>query len=266
MEIIVCCKQIIDPEAPPSSYKIDSDAKKVYAASGVGQVISPFDLQAVEAALRLKDRTGAKVSVLSLGNKLQRDVLKKPLSMGADELYMVEDETMENLDGWNTAHALSLAIKKIGNFNLIICGRQAADFDSGQTGIGIAEFLKIPCITVAREIETDENKLTVKRVLSDGYETVESTLPALVTVSNELGEPRLTTLKGIMAATKKQPVIWRPADIGLDTSTAEFQEGQVKIIELLQPSREAECEMIEGESAAEIGINLALALRKAKIV
>jgi len=261
MEIVVCCKQIIDPEAPPSSYKIDPSLNKVTTAPGVNPVISPFDLQAVEAALRIKDKTGAKVSILSLGNKLLRDVLKKPLSMGADELYLVEDETMENLDSWNTALALSLAIKKIGSYDLVLCGRQAADWDSGQVGIGIAAFLEMPSITVAGKIEISDNKVTVNRMLSDGYEVTESVFPAVITVSNELGEPRLTTLKGIMAATKKQPVVWKPSDIGF-----EITERRIKIIELLKPLKEIKCELAEGDSPAEIGTNLALALRNAKII
>lgn len=264
VEIIVCCKQVLDPEAPAAGYKIDSNSPRIIPGPGVGYVISPFDLQAVEAALRIKDKTGAEVSVLSLGNKLLRDVAKKPLSMGADRLYLLEDEAFESLDSWNTALALSQAIKKIGAFDLVICGRQAADQDSGQVGTGIAEFLGIPCISVAKKVEVSATTITVDRGLNGGYEIVETGMPALVTVSNELGEPRLTTLRGIMAANKKQPVVLKPVDIGLDGDM--LKNGKTTILELFKPVRENKCEIVGGDSPAEIGANLAVALRRAKVI
>jgi electron transfer flavoprotein beta subunit len=138
LNIIVCCKQISDPEAPPASFKIDAAANKVIPPQGVAPVISPFDEQAVEAALRIRDKGGTKVTVLIMGNGLVREVVKKPLSMGADELVLLEDAAYEGGDAWSTATALAAAIKKIGAFDLIITGRQAADWDSGQVGSGIA--------------------------------------------------------------------------------------------------------------------------------
>ena len=264
MEIAVCCKQILDPEAPASGYKIDLDSPRIIAGPGIAHVVSPFDLQAVEAALRIKEKIGARVSVLSLGNNLLRDVVKKPLAMGADELYLLEDDAFESLDSWNTALALSQAIKKIGRFDLILCGRQAADRDSGQVGIGIAEFLGIPCITVAKKVEVSTNKLVVERALSRGSESVEASMPALVTVSNELGEPRLATLRGIMAATRKLPVVLKPTDIGLDAEVLKIEK--TTVMRLFRQARENKCEIIHGETPAEIGANLAVALRRAKIV
>ena len=141
MNMIVCAKQVIDPEAPPASFKIDTANNRVIPPEGVPPVISPFDENAVEAALRIKDKQDSKITVLSLGNNLVRDVVKKPLSMGADELVLLEDEGFVGGDSWSTAYALAMAIKKIGEYDLIFCGRQAADWDSGQVGSGIAEFL-----------------------------------------------------------------------------------------------------------------------------
>src|SRR4030067_707192 len=214
LNMIVCCKQILDPEAPPACFKIDPSTNKVIPPPGVPPVVSPFDEQAVEAALRIKDQQGGKITVISLGNNLTRDVVKKPLSMGADELVLLEDPAFEGADSWSTAYALAMAIKKIGEYNLIFCGRQSADWDAGQVGSGIAEILGIPSVTVAKKVEATDGKGKGERVISDGYQVVEVTLPALITVSNELGEARYATLKGIMAASKKQPVVWKPADIG----------------------------------------------------
>jgi electron transfer flavoprotein beta subunit len=266
MNVIVCCKQVPDPEAPPSTFKVDPATNKVVPPAGVPPVISPFDGQAVEAALRLKDKAGAKVSVISLGVGLVRDVVKKPLSMGADELFLLEDPGYDGGDSYSTAYSLALAIKKIGPFDMIICGRQAADWDAGQVGSGIAEILGIPSVTVAKKIEVNGTVAKIERVTADGTEVVEVTLPALITVSNELGEPRFATMKGIMAAAKKQPVVWKPADIGADVSKIGAAGRKSKLVKLFQPIREGKCEIVKGETAADAGTALAVKLRESKVI
>lgn len=266
MNIIVCCKQVLDPEAPPASFKIDAAANKVIPPQGVAPVVSPFDEQAVEAALKIKDKGGTKVSVITMGTGLVREVVKKPLSMGADELILLEDAAFDGGDSWSTATALAAAIKKIGAFDLIITGRQAADWDSGQVGSGIAELLGLPSVTVAKKIEVSNGKARVERVMPDGYEVIEVTLPAVVTVSNELGEPRYATLKGIMAAAKKQPITWKPADIGLDPSKIGAAGRKSILVKLFQPVKETKCEVIEADSPAEAGVKLALRLREEKLL
>ncbi|OGP54486.1 MAG: hypothetical protein A2Y65_09290 [Deltaproteobacteria bacterium RBG_13_52_11] len=265
MNMIVCCKQILDPEAPPASFKIDSSTHTVIPPPGFPPVISPFDLNAVEAALRIKDTLGGKITVLSLGNNLLSEVVKKPLSMGADELILLEDEAFGGGDSWSTAYALAMAIKKIGTYDIIFCGRQAADWDSGQVGPGIAELLEIPSITLAKDVDVVDGKARVGRALDDWYEVIETQLPALITVSNELGEPRYPTMKGIMAATKKQPVRWKPADIGLEPAKTGAAGRWTRIVKLFQPVREAKCEIVSGDSADELGANLATKLREAKV-
>ncbi len=264
--MVVCCKQVIDPEAPPASFKIDPSTNKVIPPAGVPPVISPFDEQAVEAALRIKDKHGGKITVISLGNNLLRDVVKKPLSMGADELILLEDAAFEEGDSWSTAYALSMAIKKIGQYDLIFCGRQAADWDAGQVGCGIAEILGIPCVTIAKNVEFVDGKAKVERVIPDGYQVIEVTLPAVITVSNELGEARYATLKGIMAAAKKQPVVWKPADIGVNPSEVGAAGRRTKLVKLFQPVKEGKCELIEADSPAEAGAKLAQRLREAKLI
>ncbi len=266
MNIIVCCKQVLDPEAPPASFKIDPTSNKVVPPSNVPPVISPFDENAVEAALKIKDKQGGKVTVISMGNNLTRDVVKKPLSMGADELILLEDPAFEGGDSWSNAYALAMAIKKIGQFDLIFCGRQAADWDSGQVGSGIAEILGIPNVTLAKKVEIADGKAKVERVLPDGYQVIEAMLPALITVSNELGEPRYATLKGIMAAAKKQPTIWKPTDIGVDPSQIGAAGRKTKLLKLFQPVREGKCEIVGADSPAEAGTKLATRLREVKLI
>jgi len=266
MNMIVCVKQVIDPEAPPASFKIDASSNKVVPPPGVSPVISPFDENAVEAALRIKDVQGGKITVISLGVNLLREVVKKPLSMGADELILLEDEAFADGDSWSTAYALAMAIKKIGNYDLVFCGRQAADWDAGQVGSGIAEILGLPSVTVARKVDVTNGKARVERVTTDGYEVVEVSLPALITVSNELGEARYPTIRGIMAAKKIEPIIWKPADIGVESSQAGAAGRHAKLLKLFQPVREGKCELVEGESPEEVGVTLALKLREAKLL
>jgi electron transfer flavoprotein beta subunit len=239
MNIIVCVKQVIDPEAPPASFKIDAAGNKA-VMQGVPPVVDPYGEYAVEAALKIKDAKGGKVTVVSLGTGLLREVVKKPLSMGGDQLVLLEDEAFIGGDSWSTAYALAMAIKKIGEYDLILCGREASDTNAGQTGSGIAEILGVPSVTLAKKIEISDSTASVERVTGDGYEKLEIPLPAVITVSNEIGEPRYPTIKGIMAAKK--------------------------ILRLVQPVHEGKCEFAEGDTPEEAAANLALKLRAAKIL
>ena len=266
INMIVCCKQVPDPEAPPSLFKVDTAANKMVTTAEVKPVIGQYDEFALEAALKIKDTLGGKITVLSLGNNIVRDVIKKALAVGGDELILLEDEVFEGGDSWATAQVLAEAIKKVGEYDLVFCGRQSSDWDAGQVGLGIAEILGIPAITLARKVELIDGKAKVERVIPDGYEIIELTLPAMITVTSELGALRYATLKGIMAAAKKQPTIWKPADIGLEPSQVGAAGRRIKLTKLFQPVKEAKCEIIEGETAAEAGANLALRLKQAKLL
>jgi electron transfer flavoprotein beta subunit len=262
MNIIVCVKQVIDPEAPPASFKIDAASNKA-EMRGAPPVIDPYGEYAVEIALRLKEAKGGKITIISLGLNLLREVVKKPLAMGANELILLEDEVFTKGDSWTTAYTLAAAIKKKGDFDLILCGREASDTNAGQNGPAIAEILGLPCVTLARKIEPVDGKVKVERVNSSGYDVIESTLPAVITVSNEVGQPRYPTIKGIMAAKKIEPIIWKSADISFNVNTA---SQRTKLIKLFQPVYEAKCEFANGETPEEMAVNLATRLREAKIL
>jgi electron transfer flavoprotein beta subunit len=266
VNLIVCVKEIPDPETPASAFAIDAEAKRAIPAKDTPPVISPFDEQAVEAALRLKDELGGKVTVLSMGAASAEKVLKHTLSMGADEAFLLSDSAFDNSDSTSSAYALAQAIKKVGEFDIVFCGRQAGDFDAGQVGSGIAEFLGLPNVTVAKKIEVMDGRARVERMLPDGYEVVEVGLPALITVSNELGEPRYATLKGIMAAAKKTVPTWTPGDIDADAGMLGTGGARTKMLKLFIPVRESKCEIMEGENDEEMAVNLALKLRGAKLI
>ncbi|MDY6911703.1 MAG: electron transfer flavoprotein subunit beta/FixA family protein [Chloroflexota bacterium] len=259
MNMIVCVKQVIDPETPAASFKIDPEAKRALASKDKPMVISPFDENAVEAALKVKDANGGKVMVLSMGGESAKDVIKHSLAMGADKGYQLTDPAFDDSDSYATAALLAEAIKEIGEYDIIFCGRQEADWDAGQVGAGIAELLGIPSVTPIKKIEVQDGKATLERVVSDGYITMESSLPLLVTVSNEIGEPRYATLKGIMAAAKKQVTNWSSADIPA-------VEARSQMLKMYIPVHEGTCEIIEGETPEEAGANLAAKLREAKLI
>jgi electron transfer flavoprotein beta subunit len=258
MNIIVCVKQVIDPEAPPSSFKIDAASNKA-EMRGAPPVIDPYGEYAVEASLKIKEAKGGNITVLSLGNSLLREVVKKPLAMGADALILLEDEAFASGDSWSTGSALAAAVKKVGQYDIILCGREASDTNAGQTGAAIAEVLGLPCITLARKIEINDSKATIEQVTSTGYEVVEVPLPAVVTISNEIGEPRYPTIKGIMAAKKIEPVVWKSGDIDMAQAG-----GRVEIQRLFQPVHEGKCDFAEGDTPEEAAANLALKMREAK--
>ncbi len=266
MNIIVCVKQINDPEAPPSIFKIDAAANKVIPPSGMPPVISTFDEYAVEAAVRIKEKVGGKITAVSLGVNLLRDVVKKPLSMGADDLVLLEDAAYADGDSWSTAYALAMAIRKIGQYDLILCGRQAADWDAGQVGAGIAEILGLPSVTLARKLELEGQKIKIERVIPDGYELVEASLPVVVTLSNEHAAPRYPNVKGIMLAKRKEPIIWKPADIGVDAVRIGAQGRRSRLIKLFQPLRDSKCEMVTADTPEEAAVKLGQTLREAKVL
>jgi electron transfer flavoprotein beta subunit len=266
MRIIVCIKEIADPEAPADSFRLDPGKKVMVCSPKVPKVVNPFDEQAVEAALRIKDKIGAKITALALGKGLDRVVVKKPLFMGADELILLEDEGFADSDSFSVVRALTAAIRKIGDYDLILCGRQAADWNAGQIGSGIAEVMGLPSVTVARKIDIFDRKVKIERVTANGYETVEVVLPAVITVSNEIGQARYPAIQNIRVANKIQPVVWKPSDIGVDPSTIGVNGRRLNILRLFQAVAEGTCEVMQGETPQEMAENLALTLRREKIL
>jgi electron transfer flavoprotein beta subunit len=263
LDIIVLVKQIPDPEIPPSSFKIDAASNKVVPPAGVAPVIDPYSEYALEAALRLKDANpGSTVKALSLGVNLNKDLLKKTIVLGAEELVMIDDPAFSDLDVTEISTVLAQAVKKVGRFDVILTGSQSADWESGQTGLLLGSVLNLPVITRARKIDFSGGKFRFERVTSDGYEVVESVTPAVITVSSEIGKLRLPNIKGVLAAKKKEPIIWKSADIGASMSGLR----RTKLLKLYQPQREARCEMIAGATPEEQGANLALKLRELKLI
>ncbi len=260
LNIIVCLKQVLDPEAPSSTYHIDESAKRV-VQKGVPPVMSPFDENALEAALKIKSTGGAKITVLSMGQSLSRPILRKVLAAGADELILLEDPALDGLDASTSARVLAAAIRKINQFDLLLTGRQAADSNAGVVGLGLAELLSLPCIATAGKIEINENKARAESILPYGSDWIETPLPALITVSNEVGGLRVLALKDIMAAQKRPIIAWNCAALGLDPAT--FR--RTRLVSLSLPVHEGKCEMVQGATPEQAGELLAVRLKDVKV-
>ena len=263
VDVVVCVKQVMDPEVPASAFRVDEAAKRVRGTQGMPPVVNGFDENAVEAAMLIKEASGGKVTVVSAGSEFAIDVMKKPLSMGADELVLVDDPKLADLDASATVYVLAEAIRRIEQFDLVLCGRQASDWDNAHVPLGLAESLGLPSMTMAQKIEVSDRVVSVQRAFPDGYEAVEADLPALVTVSNELGQPRYPTLRGIMTASRKAPTVWTAEDLGLDPARL---EPRIHVIDLFTPAAASECEFIQADTEAEAGSRLAQRLREAKLI
>ena len=267
MHFVVCAKQIPDPETPPSAFRIDEARNEVVPAPGISPVLSQFDGMAAEAALRIVEQAGeGRITVVSLGQESAQAAIKQVLAMGADEGILLEDEALQGGDSYTTARTLAAAIEHLGDVDAVFCGRQAADWDMGQVGIGIAELLGWPAAIIGKDVQVDDGNLVVQRVLADGFETVSMPMPAVVTISNEIGDPRYPKLQQIMQAAKKTVTRLGAGDLGLDPSTVGDAGARLKLERLFIPELGGEVEMMEGETAAEQAQALARTLREAKIL
>jgi len=267
MRIVVCVKQVPNPEIASSQYRVDEQARTVAPVAGVQWVMSPFDEQAVEAALRIRDAHPAtRITVMTLGPERARNALKHGLAMGADEGVLLTDTAFAGSDGYTTALTLAAAIRKTGNVDLVLAGRQAADRDGGVVGAGIGELLGVPVISFAKEVHIEDGVARVERVLDDGTETVEAPLPAVVTVSNELGAPRAPSLRETMRAARKPVAAWSASDLGLAADTVGAAGARRVLERMFIPVKQNRCEFISGNSPEEQAAGLAQRLRESKLI
>ena len=267
MDIIVTLKQVPDPEAPKESFRIDAAAKKILNPANVDPVINGFDENAIEAALQIREASGGKVTAICMGEEGATRALKQALAMGVDDAVLLHDAAFAGADPTATAYVLAAAIKKIGTYNLILCGRQGSDWDQAQVPSGIAEFLEVPSVTAVKKVAPhDGGTVRVERLLEDGYEVLEVQTPCVVTVSNEANRPRYPTLKGIMAAGKKKIPVWNAGELGADTAKVGQAGSLTTVTKLFIPRFEGKCEFIEGDTPEEMGAKLALRLRELKII
>jgi electron transfer flavoprotein beta subunit len=267
MNIIVCVKLIPDPEAPVHHYRIDSTGGRMETVQGVVPVVSPFDENAVEAGLQLKEAHGGQVTVLTVGSPASQEALKRALRMGADDAVQVDGEGLPEPAPQVTAYLLAKAIEKIGDYDLILCGRQAGDWDQGQVGCLISECLDIPSVSIVKQVEIiDGGAMRVQRLTEEGYEVMELPTPALLTITNEINQPRLTTVAGVLRTSKIKIPVWSKEDIGAEPDLLESLGALTHMESLYIPEVSVECQIIAGDTPEEQGANLVNSLREQKII
>jgi len=261
MDIIVCIKQVPDT----TEVKINPETNTLIR-EGVPSIINPFDENAIEEALRLKDKHGGKVTVITMGPPQAQDALKQTIAMGADEVYLVSDRAFAGSDTWATSYTLAQAIKSLGKFDLILCGKQAIDGDTAQVGPGIAEWLDIPQVTFAVKVEGQDGKLKVERLLEEQNEVVEVPLPCLLTVVKQINEPRVPSLKGMMKAKKAEIKTLSAADIKADPQKTGHNGSPTRVVKIFTPPHKGQGEMVTGDSSDDIAFKLLSKLKERKLV
>lgn len=261
LRIIVCVKQALDVtqiKADPATRQlITVDAKRK---------ISDFDKNAIEAALQIKEKQEAEVTALTVSAEDAKMILREALAMGADKAYMVTDPLFEGSDTLATSYILAEAIKRIGEFDLILCGEASIDSYSAQVGSRLVERLGVPQIAYARRLGIEGNILTAERTLEGCYETVTARTPVLVTVTAEINTPRIPSLMAIIKASKKEIVMWTAQDLGISKEKVGKTGSAIQVTEVLAPKVERKRIVIKGETIAEIAEELARALIKEGVV
>ncbi|MFO7987103.1 MAG: electron transfer flavoprotein subunit beta/FixA family protein [Desulfatiglandaceae bacterium] len=252
MNIIVFVKQVPDT----TEVKLDPKTGNLIR-EGIESIINPDDRHALEAAVALKETYGGKVTAISMGPPQAIDAVSEALGMGVDKGILLSDKAFAGADTWATSYTLGKAVEKAGAYDLVLCGRQAIDGDTAQIGPQVADYLGLPQVTYVFEIQSVKKKtIAVKRRLEDGFEVVQCTLPALLTVIGELNTPRYARVGDLIdACREKAPIeIWNAADIGVTTAEVGLQGSLTHVIKTFAPKFERKGEMIEGAPKEATGI------------
>lgn len=245
MNIVVCIKQVPNT----TDVKIDP-VTNTLIRDGVESVINPFDAYAIEEGVRLKERFGGKVTVVTMGPPQAENALKEAISLGCDEAILVSDRKFAGSDTWATSYTLSSAIKKIGAFDIILCGKQASDGDTAQVGPGISTHLDVPQVTYVKKIEDiKDNKAKVERMTEEGYDIVETPIPCLFTVVKEINTPRLPSLKGMMRAKSAKITKWTAEDIKANPKSIGLDGSPTRVVKIFTPPPRKGGEMLKGDTA-----------------
>ncbi len=264
MNFVVCIKQV------PETTEVRVDPKtNALIREGVKSIVNPFDENAIEAALQLKEAHGGKVTVITMGPPQAEEALRQALAMGADEAILLTDPASRGSDTLATSYTLAQMVRKTGDFDLILCGKQAIDGDTGQVGPGLAERLGIPQITFAIGLEIGDGKpatrpagkLRARRVLDDFFEIVEVKLPALVTVVKQINEPRYPGMRNVLKAKRAQITRWSLADLDADPTQAGFDGSPTTVIKVWPPEKRGGGQKLEG-SVDEMVETLAEAIKR----
>jgi electron transfer flavoprotein beta subunit len=256
MDIVVLLKQVPDT----TDVRIDRETNTLIR-EGVPSIINPFDMYAIEEGLRIRERAGrGTVTVMSMGPPQVETALRETIALGVDETILLSDRAFAGSDTWSTSYTLAAGIRKLGRFDVILCGKQAIDGDTGQVGPGVAELLDVPQVTHVRKIDVaPDGTAVVERLLEDGTDVLNVKLPAVFSVVKEINEPRLPSLKGKMRARKAEIKVWRSTDLEVDASELGLDGSPTRVIRIFAPEPRPGGRVIEGsvdEVVAELAAEL----------
>ena len=261
MDIVVCVKQVPDT----TEVKIDP-VTNTLIRQGVPSIVNPFDKNAVEEALKLKEKHGGKVTVISMGPPQAKDALKECLAMGADEAILVSDRAFGGADTLATSYTLAAAIRNLGKYDIIFCGKQAIDGDTAQVGPEMAEHLGIAQVTYVAKMEVEGDTLKVEREHDDGYEILEVKTPVLVSVVKSINEPRFPTVKGTMRANRAEIAVWGAGDLAVKETRLGLKGSPTQVRKIFTPPQRTQGVVITKDTAREAVADLMQKLADAKIV
>ena len=248
MKIIVCVKQV------PDAKDVRLDPKtNTMAREGVQSIMNPYDRHALEAAVQLKEQYGGTVTALTMGPPQAEETLREAVACGADDGVLVSDRAFAGADTWATSYTLAMAVRKLGDFDLIVCGKQAIDGDTAQVGPGLAQRLDIPYVAYARKIHScGDGKIRLERLMDDGYDLVEMRLPGLLTVVKEVNEPRVPSLKGKMKAKSLKTTVLTAADLQADPACLGLRGSTTQVVRVFSPEFKAERCMLTGTAVEQV--------------
>ncbi|MEM3551517.1 MAG: electron transfer flavoprotein subunit beta/FixA family protein [Candidatus Bathyarchaeia archaeon] len=250
--IIVCLKYAIDV----SQIRIEPATRRLIITTAPRK-ISDFDKNALEEAVRIKEKFGGKVIALTLTTEDASSALREALAIGADTAFLIKDPLLKDADAFMTAFILAKAINKIGKFDLILCGEASIDSYSAQVGPRLGEILGLPVISYVRKLGLENNVVIAERSLEECSEVVKAQLPVLITVTKEINVPRVPTLMDVIKASKKEVVTWSLSDLGVPN---EEVKAAIEVLEVSAPRVERKKMKIEGESANEVAEKVVKAL------
>ncbi|HUV56138.1 MAG TPA: electron transfer flavoprotein subunit beta/FixA family protein [Dehalococcoidales bacterium] len=261
MNIVVCLKQV------PGTTKVRIDPQtNTLVRAGIENIVNPFDTYALEEGVRIKERCGGKVTAISMGPPQAEEVLREAISLGADEAILLSDSAFAGSDTWATAYTLAKAVDKLNQYDLVICGRQTLDGDTGQVGPELAEMLGIPFVAYVSKIEEITDKsIRVRRMIEEGYEVVEMSLPAVITVVKEINVPRLPSLRGLAKARSVVIPVWTAEDLGADKNMVGLSGSATRVIKIFFPQRVCQSEILNGDVTSQVD-SLINKLKEAKLI
>ncbi len=241
MHVVVCIKQV------PGTTKVSINPEtNTLIRDGVEAIINPFDENALEAALVLKDTMGAKVTVISMGPPQAEAALRESMARGADDVVLLCDRAFAGSDTWATSYALAQGIRMLDKVDIVLCGKQAIDGDTAQVGPGVAEFLGWPVVTYVRKIEVKGDKVLIERTFEDGFERIEAPLPVVVTTVKEMNVPRMASLKGRMRA-KKAPLNMLTAEVAkADPNEVGLKGSPTRVVKIFTPPKKTSGQKFDG--------------------